>query len=64
VWTLKSLRADDIVMIKTNGGTFCNIPGGTEQCLTDDMLDLLRAVKNETVFDFLAAHPDWVAKDQ
>jgi anionic cell wall polymer biosynthesis LytR-Cps2A-Psr (LCP) family protein len=64
VWTLKSLRADDIVMIKTNGGTFCDIPGSSDQCLTDDMLDLLRAVKNETVFEFLTAHPDWVATDQ
>lgn len=64
VWTLKSLRADDIVMIKTNGGTFCDVPGTSNQCLTDDMLDLLRAVKNETIFEFLTAHPDWVAKDQ
>ena len=64
VWTLKSLRSDDIVMIKTNGGRFCNIPGNSNQCLTDDMLDLLRAVKNETIFDFLTTHPDWVATDQ
>ena len=26
----------------------------------DDLLDLLRAAQNDTVFDFLATHPDWV----
>jgi hypothetical protein len=63
VWTLKSLRADDIVMIKTNGGELCEIPGSTEQCLFPETLDLLRAVKQDTVLEFLAAHPDWVATD-
>jgi anionic cell wall polymer biosynthesis LytR-Cps2A-Psr (LCP) family protein len=64
VWTLRSLRADDIVMIKTNGGKLCNIPDSTEQCLYPETLDLLRAVKNDTVFEFLTEHPDWVATDR
>jgi len=64
VWTLKSLRADDIVMIKTNGGVVCNIPDSTEQCLTEETLDLLRAVKNDTVYEFLTTHQDWVIKNE
>lgn len=60
-WTLKSLRPDDIVMIKTNGGELCNIPDSSDQCLFPETLDLLRAVKNDTVLQFLSTHRDWVA---
>lgn len=63
-WTLRSLRADDIVMIKTNGGKLCNIPGGTDQCLLPETIELLRAVKDDRVLEFLASHPDWVATDR
>lgn len=63
-WTLRSLRADDIVMVRTNGGRLCNIPDSSDQCLLPETLDLLRAVKNDTMLDFLSTHRDWVATDQ
>jgi anionic cell wall polymer biosynthesis LytR-Cps2A-Psr (LCP) family protein len=58
--TLRSLRADDVVMIKTNGGKTYPLPGGDEQ-LTEDTMGLLKAVHDDTIFDFLARHPDWIA---
>jgi LCP family protein required for cell wall assembly len=67
VITLKNLRADDMVMIQTNGANpYASVTdGGTyvgEQ-LEPAMVDLLKHVQTDSVIDFLAQHPDWVAKD-
>jgi len=59
-FTMRSLRADDVIMIKTNGGKTYPLPGGNER-LTEDTMDLLKSVHDDTVFDFLARHPDWIA---
>ena len=66
VFTLSSLRADDIVMIKTNGGKFHSriINDTYYEYLSDESLELLQHVQSDTVFDFLARHPDWVATDR
>jgi anionic cell wall polymer biosynthesis LytR-Cps2A-Psr (LCP) family protein len=63
--TLASLRADDIVMIKTNGGEFnSSLEGGTSyEHLSDETLELLEHVRDDTVLDFLTLHQDWVASD-
>ena len=63
LFTLKSLRADDLVMIKTNDGKFVSTGDGN-QLLNDDSLELLRSVQADTVGDFLLQHPDWVATDK
>jgi anionic cell wall polymer biosynthesis LytR-Cps2A-Psr (LCP) family protein len=63
LFTLKSLRSDDLVMIKTNAGKFVSTGDGN-QLLNDDSLKLLGAVQTDTVTDFLLQHPDWVATDQ
>jgi len=59
-FTLRSMRADDITMIKTNGGKTYPLPGGDER-LTEETMELLKAVHDGKVFDFLARHPDWIA---
>ena len=59
-FTLQSLRADDVTMIKTNGGKTYPLPGGNER-LTEETMELLKAVHDDKVFDFLARHPDWIA---
>jgi polyisoprenyl-teichoic acid--peptidoglycan teichoic acid transferase len=63
IYTLRLLRPDDLVMIKTNGGKFNSAGNGNEQ-FSEDSLSLLQAVSQDTVMDFLALHPDWVAADQ
>jgi hypothetical protein len=66
VLTLSSLRADDMIMINT----YADQPHGEQingiwyEKLDTDLVDLLKSVKNDTVFDFLTAHPDWVAGDK
>jgi LCP family protein required for cell wall assembly len=64
VLTLSSVRPDDLVMVKTNGGKFAPIGDGTsDEMLLPETLDLLRAVQTDTVFDFLTLHQDWIAAD-
>ncbi len=65
VLTMSALRADDLVMIKTNGGNYSPIGDETsDERLSDQTLELLKSVQNDTVFDFLASHSDWVAPDK
>jgi hypothetical protein len=64
VLTLSSLRADDMVLIKTNGGKYSPVGDGTsDEQLLPDTIELLKAVQSDTVFDFLATHADWIADD-
>lgn len=65
VFALRAVRPDDLTTIKTNNGTFHSrdIPGvGSAEILDETSLSLLRAVKNDTVDDFVRAHPTWVTK--
>lgn len=65
VLTLSSIRPDDVVMIKTNGGKFSPFGDGTsDEMLLPETLQLLKAAQTDTVLDFLTAHPDWIAADQ
>ncbi len=64
VITMSRLRPDDLIMIKTNGGQWSPSGTGSNERLLPESLELLQAVKNDTVFDFLTKHPDWVATDQ
>jgi anionic cell wall polymer biosynthesis LytR-Cps2A-Psr (LCP) family protein len=60
-FTLRSLKPSDVVAIKTNGGNVTPIGNGNEQ-LTAESQQLLKAVHDDTVFDFLAKHPDWIVQ--
>jgi anionic cell wall polymer biosynthesis LytR-Cps2A-Psr (LCP) family protein len=60
-YTLGGLGAEDLTMIKTNGGNFTSAGNGGE-AFSDDSISLLQAVSSDTVMDFLMLHPDWVAR--
>jgi anionic cell wall polymer biosynthesis LytR-Cps2A-Psr (LCP) family protein len=61
-YTLSGLGADDLTMIKTNGGKFTSAGEGGGEALSDDSVALLQALSTGTVLDFLLLHPDWVAQ--
>ena len=64
VLTLSSLRAEDMILIRTNGGKFSGYGDGTsDERLLPETIELLKSVQTDTVFDFLTAHPDWAAND-
>jgi len=70
VFTLRGLNPNNMVMIKTNAGQFNKIDinghrvSGSNQALTQDSMDMLAAVSKDTLADFLAQHPDFVAQDK
>jgi anionic cell wall polymer biosynthesis LytR-Cps2A-Psr (LCP) family protein len=64
VLTLQALRPDDMVMIRTNGGKYSPSGNGSNETLMPESIDLLKAVQQDKVFDFLSVHPDWIAADQ
>jgi anionic cell wall polymer biosynthesis LytR-Cps2A-Psr (LCP) family protein len=63
VFTLKALSPDDVIMIKTNGGKLNQIGNGNER-LSEQSIELLKAVHDDTVYDFLVKHPDWIAAEK
>jgi LCP family protein required for cell wall assembly len=61
--TLKSLNANKVTMVKTNGG-IPNTNAAGNEVLTPDSMDLLKAIHDDTMYDFLSKHPTWVASDK
>jgi LCP family protein required for cell wall assembly len=66
VFTLKGLRGDSVVPIKTNGGNVTpdSDPTTSYQVLSQDSLDLLKSVKEDKVYGFLVRHPTWIANSK
>ncbi len=54
-----------LTMLKTNGGQFnTEVRGGVDyEILDDTTMDMFQAVRDDTLDDFVAAHPSWVAGD-
>ena len=66
LFSFKHLSEDDVVMIKTNGGDLSSeiINGTWYEVLNEDSMELLKAVKEDKVYDFLTQHPSWIAKSK
>jgi LCP family protein required for cell wall assembly len=67
VFLLKSLGTDNLVMLRTNGGSFASLkcPDGSScEQLNADSEKMFEAAKNDTVADFVQTHPTWVAPDK
>ncbi|MFE9692159.1 LCP family protein [Micromonospora sp. NPDC005806] len=63
-FAMRGVHPDAITTIKTNDGTFNSrtVPGvGSAEILSPTSMDLLRAVRDDTVAAFVQAHPTWVA---
>jgi LCP family protein required for cell wall assembly len=61
IYAMRGVNPTAMVTIKTNAGTFntVNIGGVSYEELTDTSMLLLHDVRDDTVSDFLAVHPDW-----
>lgn len=64
-YTLRGIRSSNVVMIKTNGGKVSpdgdGNPNTSFEILNEDTLELLKAVQQDSVYEFLSQHPDWIA---
>jgi LCP family protein required for cell wall assembly len=62
IFTLKAIAAGDLVMLKTNGGTYHsgNINGVSTELLSDDTLAMFEAAKNDQLGQFVLDHPEFL----
>jgi LCP family protein required for cell wall assembly len=64
ILTLKGVAANDLVMLRTNGGKFnsAKIQGESAEALTDESRQMFAAAKDDSLAGFVLTHADWVAK--
>ncbi|WFE25578.1 LCP family protein [Solwaraspora sp. WMMD791] len=63
VFTMRGVAANDLVMLRTNGGSFNGNDSGREE-LTPLSMEMFRAVKNDNLDDFILANPTVLAGQQ
>jgi LCP family protein required for cell wall assembly len=63
MFTLKGVAANDLVLLRSNNGTFAGNGNGRE-AITEKSLEMYRAVKKDKLADFIIANPDVVAKEK
>jgi LCP family protein required for cell wall assembly len=56
IFTLKGVTGNDLVTLRTNGGTFSTAASGRES-LNETSMEMFRAVKNDKLADFVVANP-------
>ncbi|WP_162907187.1 LCP family protein [Allorhizocola rhizosphaerae] len=63
VFTLKDIRPDDIIMVRTNGGRVNPVEIGNTsyEVLDAQSLRLFQSVRDETVQQFLVSHPEFLS---
>ncbi|MFG1778964.1 LCP family protein [Micromonospora sp. NPDC049051] len=59
VFTMRGVTGNDLVMLKTNGGTFHS--DGTRETLSEQTMDMFRAVKQDKLAEFVFANPEVVS---
>ena len=64
VFTLKQISPSDLVMIKTNGGNVTPGPIKGDEMFSPDSMDMLKAVHDDTMQDFLSTHQSWIATEK
>jgi len=61
VYAMRGIGQDGLVTMKTNGGQFDNIEGTGYEQLNPESLDMLAAVRDDTIGQWAVAHSDWVS---
>ncbi|MEU9505475.1 LCP family protein [Micromonospora sp. NPDC048170] len=59
VFTMRGVTGNDLVMLKTNGGTFHS--DGTRETLSAQTLDMFRAAKQDKLAEFVFANPEVIS---
>ena len=61
VFAMRGIGTDGLVTMRTNGGTFNSSPDGHYELMTPDSLDMLAAVRSDTLGTWAAEHPTYVS---
>ncbi|MFE9689734.1 LCP family protein [Micromonospora sp. NPDC005806] len=57
IYTLKGVSGNDLVTLRTNGGTYSPNSDGSKESLNELSMQMFRAVKNDKLADFVVANP-------
>ena len=63
IFTLKGVAANDLVLLRTNNGTFSGNGRGREQ-FNDVTQEMFAAVRKDNLADFILNNPGVVAKEK
>jgi len=63
IFTLKGVAANDLVLLRSNNGSFAGNGKGRE-AITPKTMDMYRAVKQDKLADFIIGNPDVVAQEK
>jgi LCP family protein required for cell wall assembly len=63
IFGLKGVAANDLVLLRTNNGTFAGNGSGRET-ITPESQAMFDAVKQDKLAEFIASHPDIIAKEK
>jgi LCP family protein required for cell wall assembly len=65
-FTLRGVAANDLVMVKTNNGTYNGqrIGGVSYEFMSDESMAMLHALRDGTLPDFLLSHPEFISSNQ
>ncbi|MFG2165433.1 LCP family protein [Micromonospora chersina] len=58
IFTLKGVSGNDLVTLRTNGGTYSPNADHSKESLNELSMDMFRAVKNDKLADFVVANPN------
>jgi LCP family protein required for cell wall assembly len=64
LFTMRNLRPDDLVLLRTNGGEYNSIQinGQSAEQLTPESLLMFQAASNDTMAQFTLSHPDFLGE--
>jgi LCP family protein required for cell wall assembly len=63
IFTLKGVAANDLMLLRTNNGTFSSNGLGREQ-FTPESTEMFQALKDDKLAEFILSHPGVVAKEK
>ncbi len=63
IFTLKGVAANDLVLLRSNNGSFAGNANGRET-ITPRTMEMYRAVKQDKLADFIIGNPDVVAQEK
>ena len=58
LFTLKGVTGNDLVILRTNGGTYSPTADGSKESLNELSMRMFKAVKDDTLADFVVANPE------
>jgi hypothetical protein len=62
LFTLKDVAGTDLTSVRTNAGQVFTVPGTSDEMLTPDSLQMMAALKNNTILTWLAGHPSFIGQ--